>query len=736
MKTKSPIGKLILSALIWAAAVPAEAASFKEAEFTRVINDVRVLPIQQAPQPAQVGTKITGQSSVSTGVESRAELRFPDKTITRIGSNSVFRLDRGDRTVNLEKGVILLQVPKQLGGAKVRTAAVTAAVTGTSVMFEYTPDGFIKIIVLEGEVDVFFNDRPGVMTTLRAGDMLIMKPDAKEFPMAVQVDLEKLKKTSKLLDPDEFGPPINVANLNDAQAEQDKLKKDGELLKTAFQIPGRGTVVTLTNEARQEIFKNIVLQARPTPTGQPPAPPETNNRNPGGGNEEPPADPTVPNTASPPGTPIRNPGTVVFTDGSSIVTNPHATAYSDLANAIITMQGTIYRPNLDGNFRTYLYGQSGGPTPVDAFLASHGNWFAFLADEIYIGGDIGVNSSVGPRNIALAAQGNVTFADVSERFPMAGGGNNWTLPPSVDALVISTGSGSITVDSFSLNGTLGQPQHVFFDASGPTSDVTINGGGFHPTGEGSEGSEGSARFGGSEGLPQISFPDGSFHAVAGRDIVVLSNGPYAPTIEAAEVKMDAGRDISVAESQIRARALIQMKALENLTISNSSQLVALSEGDQLSVFLAAVNGNASLLQAYVDAFALEVSSDYGNVSITDSQVNADVVKARVLSTGGELLIANSTIGKAGSSQLTRLYGEGASGVRFSGTNYLNSHTVNIAGKSVTIDAEGSVRLVNPSGTSVFTDTANFNHSSFGNFTDGEGSPITVPTQAFGNRPAY
>jgi hypothetical protein len=732
MKTKSPIGKLILSALIWAAAVPAEAASFKEAEFTRVINDVRVLPIQQAPQPAQVGTKITGQSSVSTGVESRAELRFPDKTITRIGSNSVFRLDRGDRTVNLEKGVILLQVPKQLGGAKVRTAAVTAAVTGTSVLFEYTPDGYIKIIVLEGEVDVFFNDRPGVMTTLHPGDLLIMKPDATVFPMPVQVDLEKLKATCKLLDPNEFGPPINVANLNDAQAEQDKLKKDGELLKTAFQIPGRGTVVTLTNEARQEIFKNIVLQARPTPTGQPPAPPETNNRNPEGGNEEPPADPTVPNTASPPGTPIRNPGTVVFTDGSSIVTNPHATAYSDLANAIITMQGTIYRPNLDGNFRTYLYGQSGGPTPVDAFLASHGNWFAFLADEIYIAGDIGVNSSVGPRNIALAAQGNVTFADVSERFPMAGGGNNWTLPPSVDALVISTGSGSITVDSsFSLNGTLGQPQHVFFDASGPTSDVTINGGGFYPpTAEGSEVFEGSG------GLPPISFPDGSFHAVAGRDISVLSSGSYAPTIEAAEVKMDAGRDINVEGSQIRARALIQMKALANLTISNSSQLVALSEGDQLSVFLAAVDGNASLLQAYVDAFSLEVSSDHGNVSITNSQVYADVVKARVLSTGGELLIADSTIGKSGS-QLTRLYGEGASGVRFSGTNYLNSNIVNIAGKSVTIDSGGTVRLLNPGGTSVFTDMANFNHSSFGNFTDGEGTTLpSVTTQPFGNRPAY
>ena len=442
MKTKSTIGNLFLGALALTTLVPAEAASFKEAAFTRVINDVRVLPAQQAPQSAQIGTKITGQAAVSTGVESRAELRFPDKTITRIGSNSVFRLDRGDRTVNLEQGVILLQVPKQLGGAKVRTAAVTAAVTGTSVMFEYTPDGFIKIIVLEGEVDVFFNDRPGVMTTLRAGDMLIMKPDAKEFPMAVQVDLEKLKKTSKLLDPDEFGPPINVANLNDAQQEQDKLKNKGELLKTAFQIPGRGTTVTLTNEARQEIFKNLVLQARPD-AGQPPTPSENGAGNPGGGNpgdgntgggnnETPPGN-AVPAT-TPPGTPIRNPGIVAFGNGSSIVTNPHATAFSDLANAIITMQGTIYRPNLDGNFRTYLYGQSGGATPVDDFLASHGNWFAFLADEIYIGGDIGVNSSVGPRNIALAAQGNVTFMDLSDDFPILGGGDHWTLPPSVDAL--------------------------------------------------------------------------------------------------------------------------------------------------------------------------------------------------------------------------------------------------------------------------------------------------------------
>lgn len=734
MKQSSTLSLFARALMIAALVSTANAASFKEAEFTRVINDVRVLPQQQDPQPAKIGSKITGQAAVSTGVASRAELRFPDKTLTRIGSNSVFRLDRGDRSVNLEQGVILLQVPKQIGGAKVRTAAVTAAVTGTSVMFEYRPDGFIKIIVLEGEVDVFMNDRPSVMITLRPGDMLIMKPDATEFPVPVQVDLDELRKTSKLLDPDEFGPPINQVHLNNAQTDQDKLKQDGELLKTAFQIPGRGTTVTLTNEVRQQIFQNLVLQARaavtppdvgsstgggggapgsgsttPPPGGQS----QTGNPNTNTGDQPSPTAPTTPTT--PVNTAIRNPGTIVFGPGSSIVTNPHATAYSELSNAIVTMQGTIYRPNLDGNFRTYLYGQTGGPTPVDAFLASHGNWFAFLADEIYISGDIGVNSSVGPRNIALAAQGDVVFGDASRDFPVSSG-SKWQLPPSVDALVISTGGGSIYVqEEFSLSGTAEQAQHVFFDASGPGSDILISG------------------FGAYAIDPAISFPDGSFQAVAGRDLTV--NGA---TVEAGEVRMDAGRDITLTEAKIKARAFIQMKAIENLTISNSSQLVGLSLLDTPSMFLTAVNGDVSILQSTVDAFALDALSENGNVTIANSTISADVIKARVLSTGGQLLVSDSFLGRGSpsASSLIKLYGEGANGVRFTGFTTLNANTVDIAGTSVTIDGGSTVYLLNPAGTRVFTDTANFNDLTHGNFVDAYGTPTPVSTSNYGSRPPY
>ena len=101
---------------------------------------------------------------------------------------------------------MLMQVPKQLGGARIRTAAVTAAVTGTTLMVEHEPNGYIKIIVLEGEVDVYLNRDHSVFRTLKSGDMLIMKPDATFIPEPVQVDLKRLKQTSLLTSINEFGP--------------------------------------------------------------------------------------------------------------------------------------------------------------------------------------------------------------------------------------------------------------------------------------------------------------------------------------------------------------------------------------------------------------------------------------------------------------------------------------------------------------------------------------------------
>ena len=215
--------------------VPAlNAAALRKAQFTRIMNDVKVVPEQQQPLPAKVGDSVSGNTAVSTGVQSRAELRFEDNTITRLGANCLFSLDEGSRTVDLKQGTILLQVPKGLGGARVRTAAITAVITGTTVMVEYNAAGVAKFIVLEGQMDVFRNDNRAVFITLKAGDLLATKPANPVFPAAVQVDLKRLKQTSQLMDDKTFGALGNQKFLKEADDQQKARIKDGELQETSL----------------------------------------------------------------------------------------------------------------------------------------------------------------------------------------------------------------------------------------------------------------------------------------------------------------------------------------------------------------------------------------------------------------------------------------------------------------------------------------------------------------------
>ena len=120
---------LAVSLVIW---LPAgvRADELKEAQVTQVIQDVRLLPSNAAPRPASVSDRVHEDTAVRTGVESRTELTFQDMTLTRLGSQTIFSFKGGTRIINLKSGSILLSVPKNSGGGQIKTAAVTASVTG------------------------------------------------------------------------------------------------------------------------------------------------------------------------------------------------------------------------------------------------------------------------------------------------------------------------------------------------------------------------------------------------------------------------------------------------------------------------------------------------------------------------------------------------------------------------------------------------------------------------------
>src|SRR3979409_524404 len=149
LKTSVCTGAAVLSLLAFQQSF---AGPLTSAEVTKIINRVAVIDPASGERPALIQDVIKDDLGVQTAEQSRSELLFQDNTLTRLGSETFFSFKTGTRDMTLEKGAMLLQVPKGLGGAKIHTAAVTAAITGTTIMIEYVPNQYIKVLVLEGSL--------------------------------------------------------------------------------------------------------------------------------------------------------------------------------------------------------------------------------------------------------------------------------------------------------------------------------------------------------------------------------------------------------------------------------------------------------------------------------------------------------------------------------------------------------------------------------------------------------
>jgi len=236
----------------------ANAAPLDSAELTRMFNRVELLSGGAPPQPAGVGDVVTGRMALQTGDKSRAELAFTDATIARLGANSFFSFDQGTRDMDLKEGVLLLQVPKNAGGANVNTAAVSAAITGTTVLIESRsskPDGsggIVKFLVLEGTMRLKLKGRIGESVLVSQGQMLALDPSTSKLPEPVVFDIKRLVETSGLLGR-EFKPLTNQPFIKEAAFRQRELKNQGRLINLNYGIyadrnPG-AQVVAINNLA-------------------------------------------------------------------------------------------------------------------------------------------------------------------------------------------------------------------------------------------------------------------------------------------------------------------------------------------------------------------------------------------------------------------------------------------------------------------------------------------------------
>ena len=207
-------------------AATAAAAPLKSATVTKVVNDVRIYGGASDGKTAATGEKLGSSNSVQTGRRSRAEITFSDSTLTRIGASSVFSMSSGGRDMELKQGTMLIQVPKNSGGATIRTATVTASITGSTALFQYIPGDWVKLINVEGTMKLGIKRKVNGKTItesreVKPGEILTLREGSRELPASMVINLARLMRTSNLAGGDLGAlPQTHQARINQAIASQ------------------------------------------------------------------------------------------------------------------------------------------------------------------------------------------------------------------------------------------------------------------------------------------------------------------------------------------------------------------------------------------------------------------------------------------------------------------------------------------------------------------------------------
>jgi hypothetical protein len=192
------IAALSLCFSCFAAVSTSRAIDLKQSKVTQVVNDVQIISAaDQSKKTAAVNDVFTMPDVLRTGPASRAELVASDQTITRVGANTIFSFDPASRTIDLQQGSLLFHSPHGKGGGTIHTGSATASVLGTTLIVTTTLGGGLKVLDLEGEVEVKFLN--GLKQSLDPGQMTFILPGGNQLAPILIFRLDDLTKNSLLI---------------------------------------------------------------------------------------------------------------------------------------------------------------------------------------------------------------------------------------------------------------------------------------------------------------------------------------------------------------------------------------------------------------------------------------------------------------------------------------------------------------------------------------------------------
>lgn len=195
-----PRTRFCACALVIALFLSATASAARDAaRVTQIVREVKLMPDSAEARAAALNDTVADGTAVRTGDSSRSELTFTDLTITRVGANSIFTFTKAGHNVQIDTGSVLLRVPKNSGGGAIVTSAVTAGMTGTTVIMETARSGRSRLLVLEGGARLSLNQHRDQAKNVRAGQMLEVPAGATTLSDPVDIDLNSTLKNHPLL---------------------------------------------------------------------------------------------------------------------------------------------------------------------------------------------------------------------------------------------------------------------------------------------------------------------------------------------------------------------------------------------------------------------------------------------------------------------------------------------------------------------------------------------------------
>ena len=111
-----------------------------------------------------------------------------------MGANTIFSFDPANRTIDLKQGSLLFHSPHGKGGGTIHTGSATASVLGTTLIVVTTPNGGMKVIDLEGAVEVAFTNR--LKQKLDPGQMTFVLPGGNQLAPVIIFRLDELTQTA------------------------------------------------------------------------------------------------------------------------------------------------------------------------------------------------------------------------------------------------------------------------------------------------------------------------------------------------------------------------------------------------------------------------------------------------------------------------------------------------------------------------------------------------------------